>query len=152
MVPEGPGVDPEEVIGLARQWIGTPYRHQASVLGGGADCLGLIRGVWRGLYGVEPEAPPPYSQDWCEVSGDEGLWRAAARWLAPGTGERRGDVLLFRMAASAPAKHLAILSTDEFGEPSIIHAYSGHSVLESPLSDSWHRRIVAAFRYPVREI
>jgi hypothetical protein len=31
----------------ARSWLGTPYRHQASVKAQGADCLGLVRGVWR---------------------------------------------------------------------------------------------------------
>ena len=30
------------------RWIGTPYRHQASLKGVGCDCLGLVRGVWRG--------------------------------------------------------------------------------------------------------
>lgn len=34
-----------EIVAAARQWLGTPYRHQASVRGVGCDCLGLIRGV-----------------------------------------------------------------------------------------------------------
>ncbi|MEM7524977.1 MAG: peptidase [Pseudomonadota bacterium] len=136
------------VVALARLWLGTPYRHQASLKGVGADCLGLVRGVWRDLYGGEPEAPPPYSRDWCEVSGDEALWRAAARRLNPGDGDEVGEVLLFRMAEGSPAKHLAIRATDEIGEPSLIHAYSGRSVIESPFAESWRRRVVAAFRYP----
>ena len=44
----------------ARGWIGTPYRHQASLKGVGCDCLGLVRGVWREVMGEEPEAPPAY--------------------------------------------------------------------------------------------
>lgn len=146
--PDRAGADPARVVALARDWIGTPYRHQASLKGAGADCLGLIRGVWRALYGAEPEAPPPYTREWCEASGDEALWRAAARRLWPGDGARDGDVLLFRMAAGAPAKHLAIRATDAIGEASIIHAYSGRAVIESPFSESWRRRVVAAFRYP----
>lgn len=136
------------VVSIAREWIGTPYRHQASRKGAGADCLGLIRGVWRELYGVEPAAPPPYGRDWCEVSRDEALWRAAARWLAPATGETAGDVLLFRMAPEAPAKHLAILAEPDPAAPTIIHAYSGRRVVESPFSGSWRRRVVAAFQFP----
>ncbi|MEM7546678.1 MAG: NlpC/P60 family protein [Pseudomonadota bacterium] len=151
VVPERASAVPAEVVAIARRWIGTPYRHQASHLGAGADCLGLVRGVWRELNGSEPEAPPPYSQDWCEVSRDEGLWRAAQRWLSPGTGEEAGDVLLFRMSPQSPAKHLAILASDRLGEPSIIHAYSGRSVIESPFSESWRRRVVAAFRFPKKE-
>ena len=40
---------------IARKWLGTPYRHQASLRGEGADCLGLIRGVWRELTGTGAE-------------------------------------------------------------------------------------------------
>ena len=46
------------VVTAAREWIGTPYHHQASVKGVGADCLGLVRGVLRDVMGVEPEIPP----------------------------------------------------------------------------------------------
>jgi cell wall-associated NlpC family hydrolase len=33
------------IVAEARTWIGTPYRHQASLKGVGCDCLGLVRGV-----------------------------------------------------------------------------------------------------------
>ncbi|PSL20583.1 NlpC/P60 family putative phage cell wall peptidase [Shimia abyssi] len=66
------------IISEARSWIGTPYVHQASCKGGGTDCLGLVRGVWRSLYRNEPELVPAYSRDWSEPQGDERLWRAAA--------------------------------------------------------------------------
>ena len=39
------GVD---VMRSARSWLGTPYRHQGARKGVGCDCLGLVRGVWRG--------------------------------------------------------------------------------------------------------
>lgn len=54
----------EAIIAAARSWLGTPYHHQASLKGVGSDCLGLIRGIWRELYGPEPEAMPPYTRDW----------------------------------------------------------------------------------------
>ena len=46
-------------VAAARLWTGTPYHHQASLRGVGCDCLGLVRGVWRDLYGAEPETVPP---------------------------------------------------------------------------------------------
>ena len=49
---------PACIVREARTWLGTPYLHQASVRGAGCDCLGLVRGVWRALYGREPEAVP----------------------------------------------------------------------------------------------
>ena len=139
----------ERTVREARTWVGTPYRHQASQKGAGADCLGLIRGVWRVLYGAEPEPVPPYSMDWSEPARDEVLWRAAARHLLPQ--ERgpleSGDVVLFRMRDRAVAKHLGLIGQTG-ANPSFIHAYSGHGVLESPLSAAWRRRIVARFTFP----
>ena len=57
------------IVASARGWIGTPYRHQASLRGLGCDCLGLVRGVWREVIGPEPEEPGPYAPDWAEASG-----------------------------------------------------------------------------------
>ncbi len=136
----------QDVVDLARTWLGTPYVHQQSVQGAGCDCLGLLRGVWRALYGTEPEAVPAYSYDWSEPSSDEALWRAASRHLQAREpqDEAPGDVLLFRMRSDAVAKHLGLQSSpDRF-----IHAYSGHGVVESPLSQPWRRRIVARFAFP----
>lgn len=48
----------ESIVKGAHGWLGTPYHHRASLKGAGTDCLGLIRGIWRELYGPEPEAMP----------------------------------------------------------------------------------------------
>lgn len=138
------------IVAAARGWLGTPYLHQASARGAGADCLGLVRGVWREVCGPEPETPPPYTPDWSEASAEERLWRAAARHMteiAPDQA-RPGDVLLFRIRRGGPAKHMAILSEDRGGEPRMIHAYSGRGVVENSLGPSWRRRVAAAFRFP----
>jgi len=133
----------------ARAWIGTPYRHQASRKGAGCDCLGLLRGVWRALYGEEPQPVPPYTPDWSEPEGAERLWAAAMRHLCqkPLAAAAPGDVLLFRMRVGSVAKHLG-LQGDSGPAPTFIHAYTGHGVIESPLSAPWQRRIVARFQFP----
>ncbi len=137
------------VVAAARGWIGTPYVHQASCRGAGADCLGLVRGIWREVVGGEPEVPPAYSMDWSEPQRDERLWAAALRHLRPkalgDTGS--GDILLFRMRDGAVAKHLG-LAAEIGAQSSFIHAYSGHGVVESPLSAPWRRRLVARFQFP----
>jgi len=138
-----------DVVTLARAWIGTPYVHQCSALGAGSDCLGLLRGVWRALYGDEPEAVPAYSHDWSEPQGEERLLRAALRHLipcAPGL-PVPGDVLVFRMRSGSVAKHLGIAS-ERAGKPAFIHSYSGHGVIESALTAPWQRRIAARFAFP----
>lgn len=140
-------------VEAARGWLGTPYQHQASLRGKGADCLGLIRGVWRELMGAEPEIPPPYGPDWAEVGGEETLLTAARRWLVetPVEAAKAGQVVLFRMAPGCPAKHCAILSDTDGPEPRMIHAYWGRAVVESWMGDWWRRRLVAAFDWPVGE-
>lgn len=132
----------------ARLWVGTPYLHQASVRGVGCDCLGLLRGVWRTLYGAEPEQVPPYTPDWSEPQGDEQLTRAALRHMPLAGAELcEGQVLLFRMRRGAVAKHLGLVSAAG-AAPAFIHAYSGHGVVESPLSAPWRRRVAARFEFP----
>ena len=134
------------IVEVARDWIGTPYLHQASVRGVGCDCLGLLRGVWRTLYGAEPELVPAYTADWSEPQGQEALYQAGLRHMddVTGTPLAAGQVLLFRMRAGSVAKHIGILS-NAGSASAFIHSYSGHGVVESPLSTPWRRRIAAQF-------
>jgi len=142
----------DSIISAAMGWIGTPYQHQASCKGAGADCLGLLRGVWREVIGEEPEAIPPYTPDWSETDKVERLQAAALRWLTPVEAATAGDVLLFRMRSRAVAKHLAILVDAGPIAPKIIHAYSGRGVVLSPLTPAWERRIAGKYRFPDRRI
>ena len=136
------------IVAAAREWIGTPYRHQASCRGAGTDCLGLVRGVWREVFGAEPERAPAYTPDWGEVAGDERLLAAAARHLIPvGGAPHRSDLLVFRMADGAVAKHLGLLTETAPGAR-FVHAYSGHGVVESALTRPWARRLAGVFRFP----
>jgi NlpC/P60 family putative phage cell wall peptidase len=135
------------IVDVARSWLGTPYHHQASVKGAGADCLGLVRGVYREVLGCEPEAAPAYSRDWGETNARETLLEAAARNLiAVARDEARpGDVLVFRLRPGTIAKHAAILATSG----SMIHAMEGTPASEVALSAWWRRRIAGVFRFPL---
>ncbi|MBS0536872.1 MAG: C40 family peptidase [Proteobacteria bacterium] len=134
------------VIAEARSWIGTPYRHQASLKGVGCDCLGLVRGVWRSVLGDEPERAPPYAPDWAEAARGEPLAEAAGRHLRPVAVAQfaPGDVLLFRWREQLAAKHLAIVTTPDL----MVHAHDGACVAEVALAPWWRRRIAYAFRFP----
>ena len=140
------------IVTEARSWLGTPYLHQATHKGRGCDCLGLIRGVWREVVGAEPSLVPPYTPDWSEPAGQEALLSAAQSWLvaADDVAWQAGQVLLFRMRQNAVAKHLGIL-TDSASGFSFVHAYSGHGVIESPLSQPWKRKVAARFTFPLEE-
>jgi NlpC/P60 family putative phage cell wall peptidase len=137
------------IVAAARGWIGTPYRHQASLKGVGCDCLGLLRGIWRELLGDEPERAPAYSRDWAEASGREALLAAAGRHLVPiGPGSwQAGDVLLFRWRGHLPAKHCAIAT----GEGTMVHAHEGAAVAEVAIAPWWDRHLAGIFSLPGAE-
>ena len=134
------------IIAAARHFVGTPYHHQAALAGAGCDCLGLIRGVWRDLYGAEPARPPPYTPDWGEVGDAEPMLDAARRHLVPLdlAESGPGDVVLFRLRPGCPMKHAAILS--EGGR--MIHAQSRDRVREVTMGAWWRRHIAAGFGWP----
>jgi NlpC/P60 family putative phage cell wall peptidase len=141
-----------KVASEARSWIGTPYRHQCTAMGQGADCLGLIRGIWRSLYGDEPLSIPAYSMDWSEPNREERLMNAAHQILEAVRIDDMllGDVLLFRMRDGSVAKHLGILSKNSSNKK-FIHAYTRYGVVESSLSMPWSRRLAAVFRFPIKK-
>ena len=144
----------DDIVAIARSFIGTPYVHQASLKGVGCDCLGLLRGVWRELRGAEPEATPPYSPDWAEADGEETLYRALSRHLreVPSSELGPGDVALFRMARQGPAKHCGVIaalkqrSGSALENLTLIHARQNHRVSEEPFTDFWQRRLAHVFR------
>ena len=135
-----------QIVAEARGWIGTPYQHQASLKGVGCDCLGLVRGVWRGVVGQEPERAPPYAPDWAEALRAETLAQAAARHLVPVALDEfsEGDVLLFRWRRHLPAKHAAIVASPS----TMLHAHDGAAVTEVAIAPWWRRRLAFAFRFP----
>ncbi len=135
-----------EIVREARSWIGTPYHHQASCAGVGTDCLGLVRGVYRGVCGKDSEQPSAYSPDWGEASRHERLLEAASRNLRVGdvADPLPGDVLVFRMRPGAIAKHAGILVSPSM----MVHAMERVGVVEVPFAQRWRRRLVGVFCFP----
>jgi len=135
-----------DIVAETRRWIGTPYRHQASLKGVGCDCLGLVRGVWRAVIGDEPEQAPPYAPDWAEATAEESLAQAATRHLipVPSANFAPGDVLLFRWRANLPAKHAAIVTAPAL----MVHAHDGAAVTEVAIAPWWRRRLAYVFQFP----
>lgn len=76
----------------------------------------------------------------------EALAEAAARHLVPIAiaDAAPGDVLLFRWRPHLPAKHAAILVTDD----RIVHAHARAAVAEVSFARFWQRRLAFAFKFP----
>lgn len=135
------------VVREAVSWIGTPYRHQGDRKGVGCDCLGLVQGVWRSVYGCEGEQPGSYAADWAEAGGEERFLAGVRRNFRekPCEAAQAGDLLMFRWRPHLPVKHAGILVSAEY----FIHAYQGGgAVVKSALVPQWRRRIAAVFTFP----
>lgn len=140
----------DHVAALSRNWIGTPFVHQASVRGVGCDCLGLLRGLWREAIGPEPLPVPPYAPGWPgTVAGGEEMIAALARVFrrAPSRLAQPGQVLVFRIHRALPAGHIAILAAPG----RLVHARDPLGVIEEALTDAWARRLVVGFAWPESE-
>jgi len=137
----------ELAVRAARAWLGTPYRHQASALGAGCDCLGLLRGVWRTLYGDEPVLVPPYRMDRRGQERDPALRLAAERFLIAVEGPAQaGQAGLFRLGGAAEPRHCGILiAPDRF-----IHAQEHLGVIEANLTSGWAKRVSGRYRFPAQ--
>ncbi len=134
----------------ALSWRGTPYVHAASLKGIGTDCLGLVRGIWRHLYGSEPQTIPAYSATWDAHGGGDLLVAALKRHFQPRpvTAAQIGDVLAFRMVPGAGVGHVAILTGQHDTRLRMLHAYWGRAAVESWVGPWWRQRWVAAFSFP----
>lgn len=136
----------ELIVKTARQWLGTPYIHQATIKHQGCDCLGLVRGIWRELIGPEPVATPGYSSDWGEVGNRELLREVVEQHFKKSnqTSPSPGDLILFRWRKTTIIKHLGIMTNHN----RFIHAYEKSGVVESPLVRDWQRRIAGLYCFP----
>lgn len=132
----------DEIVAATRAWLGTPYRHQAATLGAGCDCLGLLRGVWRTLYGDEPVVVPAYRADWRDTLHREQLRAVAARLLRPAEHAAAGQVLLFRLGRVP--RHCGV----SVGADRFIHAQEGLGVIEANLTEGWAKRITGRYDFP----
>lgn len=127
----------QDLIAIARTWIGVPFRHQGrNKLG--VDCGGLLMciGQQAGLTIIQPDT---YS-----MSPDIALVRRA---LQANCTEIKmsdalpGDVLLLAFAG-AP-QHVALLT-----DIGLLHAWAKPGkVVEHLIDAQWQRRIVAAYAH-----
>jgi NlpC/P60 family putative phage cell wall peptidase len=125
---------------ISRGWCGTPYIRQASLKGVGADCVGLVRGVWREAVGEEPWARRAY--DPATLRDIEALERLLA-WHFHLAEEafRPSQLLVFEGAAT---RHLGIATShDRF-----VHAHWRTGTVEAVLTPWWRTRIISRHLFP----
>lgn len=137
-----------QVVAKAREWLGTPYHHQARLRAVGVDCIGLLIGVCRELGLVEPSFDVQgYSR---EANGIRLMTEAQQRMVeVERSAMQAGDVIV--TAFHGVPHHFGILADYRHGGFSIIHAHSGAEparVIETRLLLSDSMQFVAAFTLP----
>lgn len=131
----------DAIVRQAREFVGTPFRHQGRVPGRALDCLGVIVCVGRQLKLFDHDR-----RDYPRVAPDgetllREVARAGFRGIAPAAA-RPGDVYV--MAMTRDPQHVALVT-----DKGILHAWlAARAVVEHGLDDFWAARIVAAFRFP----
>jgi len=136
----------EQVVEIARSWIGTPYHVGALVKGKGVDCLGLVIATGCELFEAPMLKMPRYPGRWSAVqAGQEMMLDAANQYLEQVDIDTRGPgvVLAFRLHPKAVAQHCGIMTTDK----KMVHAHSGRATYEVTVGQKWGSRVAAAFKY-----
>ncbi|MGH8520140.1 MAG: NlpC/P60 family protein [Gammaproteobacteria bacterium] len=133
------------LIAAARTWLQTPYRHQASVKGLGADCVGFLRGAAVEAGVITPELAESLPTDYSRQPAGGELRRRMGELLMPAPLEnlRPGDLLLIRFARED--QHVAMLTVVE-PEPYVIHC-GRQGVVEHRLDSVWTSRVTRAYRF-----
>ena len=132
-----------DIVDSARQWLGTPFAHQARVPGQGVDCAQLVLAVAIDL-GVIPD-PGPDWQRYGRIPRPDIMRQRMEAVLTeiPAADSGPGDVAWMWIRAGVPM-HLGIITPG-----GIIHASADAGrVLETGLGDDMARRIRTYWRFP----
>lgn len=138
------------ILATAREWLGTPFKHQARVKGVGVDCAGLAIEVGLGA-GVLTMDGPAWEQyrNYARLPNPRMMGAALGTFARLHEGEPLpGDICWLEWRSGLPM-HLAILGVDAAGQPTLIHALeSAGRVVEHGFTAEWPARVVSWWRFP----
>ena len=109
-------IDRLAVVSQAYKWLGTPYHHQARLLGVGVDCAMLLCEVYERAGLIPHIDPSPYPPDWHMHRSEEKFLGWIEQFGIPTDSPQAGDVILFQYGRVV--SHGAIV----LNYPQIIHA------------------------------
>lgn len=133
----------DEVIRIARAWLGTPYHHQASVKGVGADCIGFLKGVALEAGLITPETAATIPVDYSRQQSGGRMRHILGNLLitVPVTDVLPADVFLLRIAGEE--QHIGM-----YTDLGIIHCHSDvRGVAEQRLDSVMRKMISRAYRF-----
>ena len=128
----------ERVRDIARNWIGTPYRHRAAVRGAGVDCARILIEVYAEAGLIERFDPGKYTRDWHLHRDEERYLQTVEKYAGPpikdntsihlwaeeGYQPLTGDILVWRVGRTF--SHSAIVTDWPF----VIHSSAPSQIVE----------------------
>lgn len=113
-------INRSEIIDIARQWIGTPYHHNARVLGAGVDCGQILIAVYSAA-GLMPKIETGYyARDFMLHRDDEQYLSYVMRYCQETDDPLPGDIAVWKIGRIY--SHGGIVED----WPYCIHAYMPH--------------------------
>jgi cell wall-associated NlpC family hydrolase len=136
-----------DIIRVARDWVGAPYRHQGRGRRG-IDCVGLLIEVAKGV-GHPVDAPSAYSNmpqgHQLLVPCDAQLWKPKRQTVIP------GDLAVFWGWNRAEPQHFAFIA-ELGGRLTLIHSFSKYGkVVEHGWNKLWGRKFHCLYNLPGTE-
>lgn len=129
-----------EIIKIARSWLGTKFHHQGRKKHVGVDCIGFIVGVVKEM-GFEVAD----RQDYPRQPRDGQLQLALLEYLQP-CEIKIGAIALFKI--DKQPQHVGIITDYDAGF-GLIHAYANsRKVVEHRLNEVWQGRLVECYELP----
>lgn len=143
-----------DIVAEARDWLRTPWKHNAMVKGVGTDCVGFLAGVALelGLADARSHLRKPEFRAYGREPLPEVLDAACLEYLdrIPIADAWLGDVLRLRVPRGVYAQHFGIVSRVDGNVAShLIHATSAspRMVVENGIDDHWRARIARAYSF-----
>lgn len=147
-----------QLIRTAREWLGTPWHHQAALKGVGCDCAGLVMGAAAeaGLDAGRRALAEVGRLGYPRLPRGGELMALCDRYMQRVARDERcpGDVLLFRYFEGAAAdaqmaQHLALVAVGVDGREMMIHGHApSRKVVEVGLAEPWLSRLAIVYRIP----
>lgn len=133
-----------DIVTTAREYLGTPFFHQARLKGVGVDCIGLLACVAKdlGLSFKDRTNYPRYpdARTLMEEAANSPLY------VVPIDRAQEGDVFLFWIRRASHPQHAAIYTGPN--PHTIIHSAADFkAVIESRLDYRWVKRIAGVYRW-----
>jgi cell wall-associated NlpC family hydrolase len=135
-----------DIVAKAREYLDTPFHHQARLKHVGVDCIGLVIGVARELDLIAPDFD---IQAYPRIPDGTTLLDTARQHMTEidKSAAQPGDVLVISFGTLP--QHFGIFGDYRHGGLSIIHAASNAGkVIETRLMFSSTMKFVAAFALP----